>query len=210
MNKGEDTYYTIESVSTGIFKDRGSKFLAFAHPVCSVNDAKKIIENYKKEYHDARHHCYAYVIGPDKTICRLNDDGEPPGTAGKPILTQIISRNLTDVIVVVVRYFGGTLLGTGGLINAYKTASAEALNNAKIIERNIETPLIVRFPYSRMNTVMKLLNDTKANIRKQDFGEQCEITIGIRKSMYDVIIRKLNEYRNIEILPFSEGRNEFS
>jgi len=209
MNAREDTFYTIESVSTGIFKDRGSKFLAFAHPVSSVDEAKKIIENYKKEYYDARHHCYAYVIGPEKTIWRVNDDGEPSGKAGKPILTQINLRNLTDVLVVVVRYFGGTLLGTGGLIHAYKTASAEALDNAKIVERNIETPVIIRFPYSRLNSIMKLLNDTKATIRKQDFGEQCEITASIRKSLFNKIIRKLNEFRDVEILPLSHGSNEF-
>ncbi|HRT46868.1 MAG TPA: YigZ family protein [Bacteroidales bacterium] len=208
MNSSNDTYYTIESVSTGIFRDRGSKFLAFAHPVCSVDDAKKIIENYKKEYHDARHHCYAYVIGHENAVWRFNDDGEPSGTAGKPILSQINSRNLTNVLVVVVRYFGGTLLGTGGLINAYKTASAEALNNAIIIEKYIENLISIRFPYSRLNTVMKLLNDAKATIKKQEFGEQCEIIAGIRKSKHGIVIKKLSECRDIEILLPSQNGNE--
>lgn len=205
MSACEDTYFTIDSVSSGVYRDRGSRFLAFAHPVSSVEEVKGIIENYKKEYHDARHHCYAYVLGHDKPVWKFNDDGEPPGTAGKPILAQINSRNLTNVIVVVVRYFGGTLLGTGGLVNAYKTASAEALNNAKIIERFVEKMVTIRFPYSRLNAVMKLLNDARAVIYKQEFGEQCQITTGIRKSLYEKIINKLNEYRDIEVLQSDNG-----
>lgn len=208
MNSGVDTYLTIDSVSSGVYRDRGSKFLAFAHPVNSIDEAKRIIENYKKEYHDAKHHCYAYVIGHEKAVWRFNDGGEPSGTAGKPILSQINSRNLTNVIVVVVRYFGGTLLGTGGLINAYKTASAEALNNAKIIERHIEILVNIRFPYSRLNTVMKLFNDVRATIMKQEFKELCNITTGIKKSMYEKIINKLSEYRDIEVLQLSKESDE--
>ncbi|MGQ9621089.1 MAG: YigZ family protein [Bacteroidales bacterium] len=195
----KDKYFTVEGISTGIFKDRGSKFIAFALPVSSVNETKQIIEKYRKEYHDAKHCCYAYVIGHDKSIWRQNDDGEPPGTAGKPIFSQIYAKNLTNIIVVVVRYFGGTLLGKGGLINAYKSASSEALCNARIIEHHVRKFLKISCSYSRLNTVMKILNDSKAILEKQEFSETCVMKAGIRKSLIDQVIKKLRKYEEIDI-----------
>jgi len=197
MAVAEDKYFTLKGISTGIYKDRGSKFLAFAHPVSSVEETKAIIEDYRKKYHDARHHCYAYVINYDRSIWRQNDDGEPSGTAGKPILGQINARNLTNTIVVVARYFGGILLGTGGLINAYRTASSEALNNAKIIEAYVYNYYLLRFPYSRMNNVMKILDESRAIIDKQEFTEECVLTAGLRASLSEYAIKKLNDCGDI-------------
>ncbi len=200
MSDEEDKYLSVKSISTGIFRDRGSRFLAFAHHVESVEETKELIEKYRKEYHDARHHCYAYIIGPDGAVQRQSDDGEPQGTAGKPILGQISSRNLTNTMVIVVRYFGGTLLGTGGLVNAYKTAASIALTNAEVTESHILRHLTIRFPYSRLNIVMKILSDLKAVTGKQEFTSDCIISAGIRKSLYEHLVNRLREFQDIEII----------
>ncbi len=177
-----DSYKTIASPSTGEFKDRGSKFFAYAFPVFSEEEWQEQLEVVKKEHFKARHHCFAYRLGVDQNNFRANDDGEPSGTAGRPILGQIDSFELTNVIVIVVRYFGGTKLGTSGLINAYKLSAAEALENAEIEERLIEDVYHLKFEYSLMPDVMNALKKMDLTVLKQDFGNIGVITIAIRQS----------------------------
>jgi uncharacterized YigZ family protein len=178
----EDTYKTIRSVSKGIYREKGSRFLAFAIPVSSQDDIKPILENYRKEYHDARHHCFSYMIGYDKSIWRSNDDGEPSGTAGKPIMGQINSNDLTNLLIIVVRYFGGTLLGVSGLIKAYRNAAAEAIAGAEIIECVVRDYYRLIFPYSSMNDVMKIIKEENLVQSEQKFELDCSIIVGIRLS----------------------------
>lgn len=193
----EDTYKTIKATSKGIFREKGSRFIAFATPVFSVEEVKPIIDGYRKEYHDARHHCYAYLIGPDKTIWRVNDDGEPSGTAGKPILGQINSHGLTNILIVVIRYFGGILLGVSGLINAYKSAASEALTNSEIIECTVKDYYTILFPYSSMNEVMKILKDENIGQSDQLFELNCSIKISFRLSMKELILKRFSGIKNL-------------
>jgi uncharacterized YigZ family protein len=181
MNLFEDTYFTINKPSEGIFRDRGSKFLGFAYPVKSEEEVKQHLQHLKKEHFSARHHCYAFRIGPDKQFFRANDDGEPSGTAGRPILGQIQSKDLTNVLVVVVRYFGGTLLGVGGLINAYKLAAADAIAQGQIVELTVNEFYLIRFGYDHMNDVMKIIKDNELQQSKQDFGLECRLEVSVRK-----------------------------
>ncbi|MDR2911330.1 MAG: IMPACT family protein [Bacteroidales bacterium] len=197
----EDSYKTIEMPSEGIFKDKGSKFYAFAWPVISEEEIKKIITSLKKEHHSARHHCYAWKLGVDDTRFRTNDDGEPSSTAGRPILGQLQSFNVTNTLVVVVRYFGGTLLGTSGLINAYKTAAAEALKNANIITKNIEQQLIINFGYNILNEVMDIIKQKTLNVIKTSFGENCSIILSVRNSEVQKITETFNKIYSIKIEP---------
>ena len=176
-----DTVTTISAASAGIYKDKGSKFLAFAEPVDNVEQIKQRLEYYRKEYYDARHVCYAYMLGAERKEFRANDDGEPSGTAGRPILWQINSRQLTNVLIVVVRYFGGILLGTSGLIIAYKEAAKDALNNANIVEKDLLVRKTLRFPYEKMSETMKLIRDTDSVILSQDFDGQCIMEIEIKQ-----------------------------
>lgn len=177
-----DSFLTIGEHSEGIFKDKGSRFLAFAYPVSSENDIIKILEKVRKEYHDARHHCYAWRLGADLKNFRTNDDGEPGNSAGKPILGQIQAFHLTNVLVIVVRYFGGTLLGVGGLIQAYKTASFEALKNAKIVKKFIYESYKLSFAYEDMNLVMKVMKDLNLEQSDQKFGLNCEMIVKVKIS----------------------------
>ena len=177
-----DTYRTIKQGSEGIFRDRGSKFLAFAFPVYTTDEIKKTLAELRKEYHDARHQCYAYRLGAAKEIFRANDDGEPTGSAGKPILGQIRSNDLSNILIVVVRYFGGTLLGVGGLINAYRTAAAKSIQDAIIITAAEQDLVEINFPYVMMNKIMKIIRDEGMKIQEQDFTETCNIKAFIRKS----------------------------
>lgn len=186
-----DTYKTIKNSSEGIFKEKGSKFLAFAYPVLTEEEVKNIIAELKKKYHDARHHCFAYKIGSENFLSRINDDGEPSGTAGKPIFGQIMSFNLTDVLIVVVRYFGGVLLGTGGLTSAYKSASIEALKNAEIIEKTIQESIIVKFGYEKTKEIERFINLFQGKIVSQKFEEICTFEVTIRKSMMNDFISKI-------------------
>ncbi len=178
----EDTYKTIENISEGLFKDRGSKFIAHAIPVNNENQVKEHLSALRKKYHDARHHCYAYQLGFDKSSYRINDDGEPSGTAGKPIFGQILSHDLTNILIVVVRYFGGTKLGIGGLINAYKTSAKDALNNAKIIEKTINEVYEIIYDYPVMNAVKKIIKEENITQTSQKFDLNCKIIFLIRKS----------------------------
>jgi uncharacterized YigZ family protein len=179
----EDTYRTIEAPVEGLYKEKGSKFIAKAYPVRSEEEVKEILQALRKEYFDARHHCYAYLLGADKATFRANDDGEPNHSAGDPILGQIRSAGLSNVLVVVIRYFGGVKLGVGGLIHAYKTATAEALAQAQGIERHETQLMTVQFAYEQMNDIMKVVKDLDVPVRAQDFNLDCRLTVEVRTSL---------------------------
>lgn len=183
-----DTYKTITKQSEGLYKDRGSKFLAYAHPIKNEEEVKKLVGAYKKEYHNARHHCYAFKYGTRDEYYRFNDDGEPSGTAGKPIYGQILSHDLTNICIVVVRYFGGTLLGTSGLINAYKQATIEAIKHNKITEKTINDIYEVDFSYDQINVVMNQLKTFKAIFLKETYLERCQIKFAIRLGNVDKML----------------------
>ena len=189
----EYSYKTISSSSEGIYKEKGSKFLSFAIPVNSADEVKDILKNFRNKYYDARHICYAFMLGNEQAEFRTSDDGEPSGTAGKPILGQINSRELTNVLVIVVRYFGGILLGTGGLVVAYKAAAADALNQAEIIEKSIEEIIHIRFDYLQMNGIMKIIKDSGAKIHSQKFDNECFISISINKLNTESTLVKLKK-----------------
>jgi len=188
-----DTYLTIQNPAEGLFKDKGSKFFAYAFPVQTEEEIKQHISELKKQHHGARHWCYGFRLRVDKKVFRANDDGEPSGTAGKPILNQIISADLTDVLVVVVRYFGGTLLGTSGLIQAYKTAAADALQQCTIITKYIKQTCRVSFNTEVTNLVMRVLKEYDAEIIQHSFHTENEITFNIRLSFTERLISQLKE-----------------
>lgn len=175
-----DTYLTISSPSEALYKDKGSKFYAFAYPVQTIEQIKEILAEKRKEYYDARHVCYAYMLGYERNVFRANDDGEPSGTAGRPILGQINSSNLTDILIIVVRYFGGTLLGTSGLIQAYKTSAAEAIAAATIEERIVEKTFVSKFGYQDLNAVMRIMKDFDLAIVNQIQEMDCTLYFRIR------------------------------
>ena len=176
-----DLYYTIEKEGEGIFKEKMSKFISFARYVNDIEDAKSLIKNYQNEYHDARHVCWAYVIGPDREVWQLNDNGEPSGTAGKPILGQINSKELTNVLVVVVRYFGGIKLGTPGLIAAYREAARLALEDAGKKETHKMETMSVTFPYMQANEVMKVVKGEEINVIERSFDNSCSMILEFRE-----------------------------
>ena len=196
-----DTFKTIDAVSEGLYKEKGSKFISFAHPVKDVEAIKLLLDTYKKTYYDARHVCYAYMIGPEADVFRANDDGEPSGTAGRPILGQIQSFGLTDVLVVVIRYFGGILLGTGGLVVAYKSAASEALGSAVIIEKTVDVEYSIMFEFRFLNDVMKIIKSLDAQIISQSYEMECQIKLRIRKSNS---IRLYNALEKVESLSFKD------
>ena len=188
-----DTYLTIQDKSEGIYTEKRSKFLAFAHPVETIDEIKDLLTDYKKKYYAARHVCYAYMLGPERADFRANDDGEPSSTAGKPILGQINSRELTNILVVVIRYFGGVKLGTSGLIVAYREAAAEALSAATVIEKTIEETVTFTFPYVMMNSVMRVVKELNPRIVEQKYDETCIITLAIKRSMAPMLEERLNK-----------------
>lgn len=198
----KDSYKTIKSLSEAVYKDKGSRFLAFAYPVTTADEALQIVRNIKKQYHDARHHCFAYKLGISDDNYRVNDDGEPSGTAGKPILGQIVSHNLSDIIIVVVRYFGGVLLGTGGLIQAYKTASAEAIKNAQLIEKTVTSTIHLRFSYEILSTVMRKVKELDLQILEQNFAESCKLVVGVRLSQLSEIQNVLEGIYGLQLVDF--------
>jgi len=193
-----DKYLTIAEPSEGIYKEKGSRFLSFAYPVFSADEIKQLIAQVEKKYHDARHCCYAWKLGLGDDNFRQNDDGEPSGTAGRPIYGQILSNNLTNVLVIVVRYFGGIKLGTGGLIVAYKTATADALANAKIVEQYVCDTYEVNFSYDAMNDVMKVLKDSTVEVLSQQFDLNCKCTIRMRQAETDKILKRLYDIKSVE------------
>lgn len=189
-----DTYKTVsEEVSEGFYSEKRSKFLAFVHHVDSVDEAMAIVKEYRKKYYDARHCCYAYVLGSDRADFRANDDGEPSSTAGKPILGQLNRLELTDVLVVVIRYYGGVNLGTGGLIVAYRTATEDALSKAVIEEKFVEERITYRFTYPMINAVMRVVKETGARIVSQSFDNDCEIVLSIRQSLAEGLQARLDK-----------------
>lgn len=194
-----DTFKTISTATQGLFKDKGSKFISFAIPIENTDEIKTLLTEYKKKYFDARHVSYAYMIGHERTVFRANDDGEPSGTAGRTILGQINSFQLTNVLIIVVRYFGGVLLGTGGLVNAYKHAAADALEQAEIIEKTVDSTLNIEFDYILMNDVMRVIKEMNPTIIKQNFGNNCNMIISIRNQNFDELQSKLSEIIGLKI-----------
>jgi uncharacterized YigZ family protein len=188
-----DIYKTIKDKSEGTYTELRSKFLAFAHPVSTVEEAMALVEQYQKKYYDARHVCWAYMIGADRETFRSNDNGEPSGTAGKPILGQINSNELTDIIIFVVRYFGGVKLGTSGLIVAYRTAAAEAIAAATIEERQVEATYDFSFEYPLMTAVMKVVRDMNARILEQSYDMDCRMSVSIRKGLLDELKTRIQK-----------------
>jgi uncharacterized YigZ family protein len=195
----DDTYKTIASKAEGIYKDRGSKFIALAFPVKSEEEVKEVLENVRKEYHDARHHCYAWILGHDKSAYRQNDDGEPSGTAGRPIHGQLLSFDLTNVLLVVVRYFGGTRLGVPGLIRAYKTAAKEALSAAGIVTMTVYDVYELHFEYPLLNEVMRLMKDEKLEVLEQDFRLYCRLIFQVRKNESNHVYDKAGKMKGVKI-----------
>lgn len=189
-----DSYKTVsKEVCEGFYSEKRSKFLAFVHHVDSVDEAMAIVKEYRKKYYDARHCCYAYVLGSDRADFRANDDGEPSSTAGKPILGQLNRLELTDVLVVVIRYYGGVNLGTGGLIVAYRTATEDALSKAVIEEKFVEERITYRFTYPMINAVMRVVKETGARIVSQSFDNDCEIVLSIRQSLAEGLQARLDK-----------------
>lgn len=195
----DDTFKTIEKPSEGLFKDKGSRFISYAFPVNSEDEIREIVQSIKKEHHSARHHCYAWRLGSEKLLFRANDDGEPSSTAGKPILGQIQVFDLTNILIVVVRYFGGTLLGVSGLINAYRNAACDAINQAEIVEKLVEKWLLVEFDYIAMNEVMKVFKDEKLPQIDPQFDLKCKIKTHIRISESDRIEEGLLKIESVQV-----------
>lgn len=195
----EDSYKIVTSAGEGLYKEKGSKFIAEAFPVHSEAEVKEHVAEIKKKYFDAKHHCYAFMIGPDKACYRSSDDGEPSGTAGKPILNQILSKDVTNVCVVVTRYFGGQLLGVPGLINAYKSAAREALDNCSIVEKTIDEVYSLEFDYPLLNEVMRILKDENLQQQNPKFEIRCYLEISIRQSDSDRIIAKIKRLYSVDV-----------
>ena len=187
----DDTYKTITGVVDSCYTEKRSRFIAYAVPVRTVEEVKEQVDKFRKQYYDARHVCWAYMLGPDRSTFRANDDGEPSGTAGKPILGQINSLELTDILVVVIRYFGGIKLGTGGLIVAYRAAAAEAPSLAEIEERTVDEEITVQFEYPFMNGIMRIIKEDNPEVLSQSFDMNCEMTLRIRKSEADKLRNRL-------------------
>lgn len=189
----DDTYHTILAPSEGLYKEKGSKFLAFAYPVHNLDEIKAHLDKLRKDYFDARHHCYAYILGADKATWRANDDGEPSGTGGRPIHGQLLSADLTDTLIVVVRYFGGILLGASGLANAYKVAARDAISHAQIIEKTIDVRYRLHFEYALLNDVMRVVKDFALVPQNQDFNLDCRLDLEVRQSqsvrLYDALVK---------------------
>jgi len=195
----DDIYKTIEGVSEGVYKEKGSKFIARAYHVENNEEIKEVLLKLRKEFYDARHHCYAWRIDARDEKTRSNDDGEPSGSAGKPILNQIFSFNLYDIIVVVIRYFGGTKLGVSGLINAYKVSTREALENANIVVKEIRDVYQVDFEYPLMNSVMKIIKEDDLAIVEQHFDNQCSIKLAMRLSTINKSTNRLNKIQGVNV-----------
>lgn len=195
----DDEYMTISETAEGSYKEKGSKFLAFAFPVDDTEQVKAQLDFLRKKYHDARHHCYAYRLGIKPDEFRYNDDGEPSGTAGKPIYGQIVSSGLTNILVVVVRYFGGVKLGTGGLIRAYKAAAKDALEHGEKIRRIVTASVRLSFPYDRLNDIMRIIKEENLAVQSQEFREFCEIVVVIRRSEINVLAERTKVFTDVQI-----------
>ena len=195
----DDTYRTLAAPAEGLYKEKGSKFLAFAYPVHTIDEVKVYLEQLRKDYFDARHHCYAYILGPRKDAFRANDDGEPSGTGGRPIHGQLLSADLTDTLIVVVRYFGGILLGASGLANAYKTAARDAIDHAAIVERTIDCRYRLSFAYEAMNDVMRLLKEHTLKPQNSNYGLECTLEVSVRQSLAVQFYDAVADLRSVHI-----------
>jgi uncharacterized YigZ family protein len=193
-----DTYKTLKDPSTGLYKEKGSKFLGFAFPVSDEQEIREILLKLRKEHHSARHHCFAWRLGSENEEYRINDDGEPSGTAGRPIFNQIKSNELTNVLIVVIRYFGGILLGTSGLTNAYKQAASDAIQQGEIIERVVEDLIEVHFDYQAMNEYMHIVKEMQLKQLKSDFQLECSAVISVRQSLTELVLEKLNSVEKLK------------
>ena len=199
MSQAKDSYLTISGPAEAIYKERSSKFLTYAYPVESEEEIKELLDALRKQYYDATHHCYAYRLGPQGEQFRANDDGEPSGTAGKPILGQLLSAKVTNCLVVVVRYFGGTKLGVSGLIQAYKESTAEVLAVSNIIEKTVDKIITVDFSYISMNGVMRVIKEMNPHIEEQVFDNLCTMRLRIRESEADILIAKLEKVEGVTV-----------
>jgi len=195
----KDFFFTINEMYESLFKDRGSKFIGICYQVTSEEEVKKRLDEVKNKYHDARHHCYAYILNFDASHTRANDDGEPGHSAGDPILGQIRSKDLTNTLVIVVRYFGGTKLGVSGLINAYKTAAATVLDKAKIIKRIVQNKYTLTYGYEITNEVMKLIADLELEVISQDFTDICKAKVGVRLNTVDVFLKQTERINTLKV-----------
>lgn len=194
MTVNSGTYLTVKNSAEGLFKDRGSRFISLIHPIDSEEQVKEILFTVRKKYHDATHHCYAYALGINRELSRQNDDGEPSGTAGKPIYGQILSKNLTNVLIVVVRYFGGTKLGVSGLINAYREAAVTAISNASIIEKTLTEKICFLFDYKDIEKVMKAIKGEKCTVLENHYEQKCFLRVEVRKKDSEKLKDILKEY----------------
>lgn len=194
-----DTYKTIAEPAEGIFRDRGSKFIGYAYPIRTEEQTREIINRLRAEHSKARHFCTAFRLTPDRSVFRINDDGEPSGSAGRPILNTILSADLTNILVVVVRYFGGTLLGVPGLINAYKTATQEALNAAVIMDKTVNDVYRIQFEYLQMNDVMKIIKDEGVQVLNQQFDNSCVLDFEVRQAQVNGVVGKFEKVDNLTI-----------
>lgn len=195
----DDTYKTIANISEGIYRDRGSKFIAYAYPVHSEAEVKSLVQTLRNEHSKARHFCWAMRLTPDRSIFKIQDDGEPSGTAGRPILNSILSADLTNILIVVVRYFGGTLLGVPGLINAYKSATVDAIANSVIINRTVNDVYEVVFDYLAMNDVMRIIKDEALEVIDQSFDNECNMRLSIRKANLNRVLEKLEKIDHLKV-----------
>lgn len=193
-----DTYQTITQASEGIFRDKGSKFIGYAFPIRNEAEVKEITAKLRSEHNKARHFCWAIRLTPDRNVHKFNDDGEPSGTAGRPILNALLSADVTNILVVVVRYFGGTLLGVPGLINAYKTATVEALNAAEIITKTVNDVYELEFDYLMMNDVMSVVKQEQLNILSQNFDTHCKLSFEVRKANLNIVLSKLEKIEGLK------------
>ena len=196
----DDSYNEIKSPSTGLYKEKGSRFISYIFPVHSLEDVKLKLEHVKKIEHSASHHCYAFVLNPDKSAQKANDDGEPSSTAGKPILGQILSNDLTNTLIIVVRYFGGVKLGISGLIRCYKTAAAEAINNSEKIIKIIKEYYEISFKYSLMNDIMRIVKEYNLEIINTDFQLECKLIFAVQRSNAEMVKSAFNKYHEITII----------
>lgn len=200
MSLFEDTYKTIAVPAEGQFKDRGSKFIAYAYPLRDEAVVKELVAALKSQHPKARHHCWAYRLTPDRSVFRINDDGEPAGTAGRPILNSLLSADVTNILLVVVRYFGGTLLGVPGLINAYKSAAHDALSAAEIVELTVNDVYRVTVAYEQLNEVMRIIKAESLNVLKQEFDNQCIVELAIRQSQVNQVLGRLGKVEGLEMV----------
>lgn len=195
-----DSYKTLESPSEGIYKEKGSKFIAFAFPVTTDEEIKEALDSIRKKYHDARHHCYAWTLGADRKKFRANDDGEPSNSAGKPILGRLDSFELTQLLIVVIRYFGGVKLGVGGLINAYRSAAEDAILNGKVVNRKMKMYFEVLFQYAQMNDVMQVVKHSNVNQIEHDFGLECKLKLACPEGEFSELKSVFLDIDNVEVV----------